>query len=421
MNDIFIYSVKSSLVLTMLYLPYMLIFRKESFFRMNRIILLSILFFSLVLPACNFSALAIVNEPVAEATKQVYIQFDTVKVVSNSSAQTTSQSQLESFDWSILLHGILILGIVIMALVRLLQMTRMHTMMRLGCLWSKKEEGCTIYCHAGDISPFSWMKSIVINENDYHENGHQIILHEKGHILCHHSFDILLLTLVQTLQWWNPLVYIFGNSLRDVHEYEADNYVLTTGVNTQEYQILLIRKALGTKTYAFANNFKHSLVKNRITMMMKKNTNKWAYGKTLYLIPFVALALCAFTSPKTEVRNAPQNVKVKQVKKTTIETVEIIPQIKDDKLYTDAEFQAMMNKQYAECKKHFGPNSLSNKMILVDKSGKYCTTYEKKNDWWVKVSQEPFSSTSYSTHYKKVNGKLVEASQKTVTLQLIKK
>ena len=421
MNDIFIYSVKSSLVLTMLYLPYILMLRKESFFHMNRIILLSILFFSLVLPACNFSALAIVNEPVAEATRLVYVQFDTVKVVSHSFAPRTPQSQLESFDWSMLLHGILILGMVIMALVRLLQMTHMHTMMRLGCLWSKKEEGYTIYCHAGDISPFSWMKSIVINENDYNENGHQIILHEKGHILCHHSFDILFLTLVQTLQWWNPLVYIFGNSLRDVHEYEADNDVLTAGVNTQEYQILLIRKALGTRTYAFANNFKHSLVKNRITMMMKNNTNKWAYGKTLYLIPLVALALCAFASPKTEVSNASQNVKVKQIKKTTIETVEIIPQIKGDKLYTDAEFQAMMNKQYAECKKHFGPNSLSNKMILVDKSGKYSTTYEKKNDWWVKVSQEPFSSTSYSTHYKKVNGKLVEASQKAVTPQLIKK
>lgn len=421
MNDIFIYSVKSSLVLTMLYLPYMLMLRKESFFRMNRIILLSILFFSLVLLACNFSALAIVNEPVAEATRLVYVQFDTVKVVSNSSTSMAPQSQLESFDWSMLLHGILILGMVIMALVRLLQMTRMHTMMRLGCLWSKTEEGYTIYCHAGDISPFSWMKSIVINENDYHENGHQIILHEKGHILCHHSFDILLLTLVQTLQWWNPFVYILGNSLRDVHEYEADNYVLTAGVNTQEYQILLIRKALGTRTYAFANNFKHSLVKNRITMMMKNNTSKWAYGKTLYLIPLVALALCAFASPKTEVNNAPQNVKVKQVKKTTIETVEIIPQIKDDKLYTDADFQAMMNKEYAECKKHFGSNTLSNKMILVDKSGKYCTTYEKKNDWWVKVSKEPFSSTSYCTHYKKVNGKLVEASQKAVTPQLIKK
>ena len=156
-------------------------------------------------------------------------------------------------------------------------------------------------------------------------------------------------------------------------------------------------------------------------MMMKNNTSKWAYGKTLYLIPLVALALCAFASPKTEVNNTSQNVKVKQVKKTTIETVEIIPQIKGHKLYTDAEFQAMMNKQYAECKKRFGSNSLSNKMILVDKSGKYSTTYEKKNDWWVKVSQEPFSSTSYSTHYKKVNGKLVEASQKAVTPQLIKK
>ena len=100
MNDILIYSLKSALVLTMLYVPYMLMLRKESFFRMNRMMLLSILFFSLVLPACNFSALAIGSEPVAEATRQIYVQFDEGQVVSNSSTPMAAQSPLQFLDWS---------------------------------------------------------------------------------------------------------------------------------------------------------------------------------------------------------------------------------------------------------------------------------------------------------------------------------
>jgi beta-lactamase regulating signal transducer with metallopeptidase domain len=231
MNDILIYSLKSALVLVMLYMPYILMLRKERFFRTNRIMLLSILFFSLVLPACNFSKLAISSESVVQVTRPIYVQMHEEQAISNSSTPIVVQTQSEFFNRKMLLPCILILGIMVMALVRLLQMMRMQTVVKRGCLWSKEKDGCTIYCHAGDVSPFSWMKSIVINEKDYKENGHQIILHEQGHILCHHSLDILLLTLVQTLQWWNPLVYIFGNSLRDVHEYEADNYVLSAGVN----------------------------------------------------------------------------------------------------------------------------------------------------------------------------------------------
>ena len=152
-------------------------------------------------------------------------------------------------------------------------------------------------------------------------------------------------------------------------------------------------------------------------MMMKKNTRKWAYGKTLSLIPFVGLALCVFASPKAEVDNNPQKpltTKVKQVEIRTIHTVEIIPEVQDAKVYTDAEFQTMMDKKYAECKKSFSPKYIGNKINLVDKDGKYCTIYEKKNGWWVKISKEPFTHHSYRTHYKRVNGKLVEASKESL-------
>src|SRR5574344_541645 len=417
MNDILLYSLKSALVLVMLYMPYILMLRKERFFRTNRIMLLSILFFSLVLRACNLSKLAISSESVVQVTRPIYVQMHEEQAMSNSSTPIVVQTQSEFFNRKMLLPCILIIGMMVMALVRLLQMVNMQSVVKRGCLWSKEKADCTIYCHAGDVSPFSWMKSIVINEKDYMENGYQIILHEKGHILYHHSLDILLLTIVQILQWWNPLVYIFGNSLRDVHEYEADNYVLKAGVNIQEYQTLLISKALGSGTYAFANNFKHSLIKNRITMMMKNNTSKWAYGKTFYFFPFVALALCVFASPKAEVDNNPKKpltIKVKQVKTNTLTTLEIIPEIKDAKAYNDTEFQAMMDKKYAECKKCFSPKYIGNKINLVDKDKKYITTYEKKNGWWVKISKKPFTHQSYRTHYKRVNGKLIEASKESL-------
>ena len=417
MNDILLYSLKSALVLVMLYVPYILMLRKERFFRTNRIILLSILFFSLVLPVCNFSKMAISSESVVQVARPIYVQMQEEQAISNRSSLIVVQTQSEFFNRKMLLPCILIIGMMVMALVRLLQMVNMQSVVKRGCLWSKEKADCTIYCHAGDVSPFSWMKSIVINEKDYMENGYQIILHEKGHILYHHSLDILLLTIVQILQWWNPLVYIFGNSLRDVHEYEADNYVLKAGVNIQEYQTLLISKALGSGTYVFANNFKHSLIKNRITMMMKKNTSKWAYGKTFYFFPFVALALCVFASPKAEVDNNPKKpltIKVKQVKTNTLTTVEIIPEIKDAKAYNDTEFQAMMDKKYAECKKCFSPKYIGNKINLVDKDKKYITTYEKKNGWWVKISKKPFTHQSYRTHYKRVNGKLIEASKESL-------
>jgi hypothetical protein len=124
------------------------------------------------------------------------------------------------------------------------------------------------------------------------------MLHEMGHIQNCHSWDVVLLTLVQMLQWWNPLAYVLGISLRDVHEYEADDYVLKQGVSAQGYQLLLIKKAVGSGSYAFANSFNHSLTKKRITMMKKIKSNPWMRSKALYVIPVAALALSAFATPK---------------------------------------------------------------------------------------------------------------------------
>ena len=300
MSVVFLYSIKSAIVLTMLYLPYMLMLRRESFFRFNRMVLLSILLLSLVLPLCNIPWMSLDRQPVVQAAQLQMLELG-IPVHVLPEVQVLAEKQEESFFTFSLFHlftFIYIIGMVALLSMRLWQIARLQFGMKQGVLWHNDEQGIRIYCHSGDVAPFSWMRNIVINEKDYDEAGREIVLHEMGHIQSRHSWDVVLLTLVQMLQWWNPLCYVLGISLRDVHEYEADNFVLEQGVSAQSYQLLLIRKAVGSGGYPFANSFNHSLTKKRITMMKKSKSNPWMRSKALYVIPVAALALSAFATPK---------------------------------------------------------------------------------------------------------------------------
>ena len=301
MSALLLYSIKSAIVLTLLYLPYMLMLRRESFFRFNRLMLLSILLLSLVLPLCNISALSLDHQPVVQAAQLQMVELGIpIHVLPEVQVLADGATSYETSRFSVflLVSLIYIIGMVALLLMRLWQIGRLQFGLKQGVLWHNDEQGVRIYCHSGDVTPFSWMKNIVINEKDYDEAGREIVLHEMGHIQGHHSWDVVLLTLVQMLQWWNPLCYVLGISLRDVHEYEADSYVLEQGVSAQGYQLLLIRKAVGSGSYAFANSFNHSLTKKRITMMKKSKSNPWMRSKALYVIPVAALALSAFATPK---------------------------------------------------------------------------------------------------------------------------
>ena len=300
MSAILLYSIKSAIVLTMLYLPYMLMLRRESFFRFNRMVLLGILLLSLVLPLCNIPWMSLDHQPVVQAAQLQMLELG-IPVHVLPEVQVLAEKQEESFFTFSLFHlftFIYIIGMVALLLMRLWQIARLQFGLKQGVLWHNDEQGVRIYCHSGDVAPFSWMRNIVINEKDYDEAGREIVLHEMGHIQGRHSWDVVLLTLVQMLQWWNPLCYVLGISLRDVHEYEADNFVLEQGVSAQGYQLLLIRKAVGSGGYPFANSFNHSLTKKRITMMKKMKSNPWMKSKALYVIPVAALALSAFATPK---------------------------------------------------------------------------------------------------------------------------
>lgn len=274
-----------------MYIPYMLILRKESFFHFNRILLVSIMLLSLILPLCDFHALSIENNPIQEGMTTIILPTVTVGAEEEMPVS-------DSINWINIMLYIYITGMIITTLWKLVQIFLLYKTIHSCVLWKDKQNGITIYCHAQDIAPFSWFNIIVISENDYQNNANEILCHEIGHIRHYHSLDILLVNIIETIQWWNPLSWILASSLRDVHEYEADDEVLTSGVNIKQYQMLLIRKAVGSSSYAFANSFNHSLLKKRITMMLKSKSNPWMRTKALYIIPVATIALSVFATPE---------------------------------------------------------------------------------------------------------------------------
>ena len=296
MSELFLYTLKSAFVLAILYVPYTLLLRQEDFFRFNRLTLLGILLLVLVLPFGNVSFLSLDNQPVVHVARQQLIEIG-IPIMQAVDETDAAAGCREGISWFQAVSFVSLLGMVAMLCLRLIQLARMGMTMRGGCLWYGREDGVNIYCHADAVLPYSWFGNVVISKEDYDAYGYEIILHEKGHVRSLHSLDILLLTFVEVLQWWNPLVYMLGISLRDVHEYEADAYVLRQGIPLRYYQNLLIKKAVGASSYTFANNFNHSLIKKRITMMCKKKSNPWMRSKVLYAVPMVAIALSAFATP----------------------------------------------------------------------------------------------------------------------------
>ncbi|MCD8261231.1 MAG: hypothetical protein LUD15_06900 [Bacteroides sp.] len=98
--------------------------------------------------------------------------------------------------------------------------------------------------HNREISPFSWLHYLIISEKDLAECGKEIITHETAHLRKLYSLDLILADLCIFFQWFNPAAWLLKQELQNIHEYEADEDVLNTGIDARTYQFLLIKKLL---------------------------------------------------------------------------------------------------------------------------------------------------------------------------------
>jgi len=287
MGLFFVYIIKSTICLTLFYLFYRVLLSKDTFHRFNRIALLSLVLLSVIIPLISIST-----------EKATVIQYPMINL--EALLQVMEQSSPESSQ----IVGLQILLILYMAgiLFFIGQFTystwRIIRIVRSGLKIRLKKNIILIVTHH-NIAPFSWMRYIVISQTDWEDNKDEIIAHELAHIGYHHSWDVIVSGLCVVFHWFNPAAWLLKQELQNIHEYEADEYVINQGIDAKKYQLLLIKKAVGTQRFtSMANSFNHSKLKKRITMMLKSKSNAWARLKYLYVLPLAAITMTAFARPE---------------------------------------------------------------------------------------------------------------------------
>ena len=299
MGILFVYILKSSFCLAVFYLFYRLLLSRETFHRFNRIALLGILLLSCLLPFVEVS----VRRPVE--MYQTMMTWEQWLLLADLAGTETHAVQVQEnvLTWIQGLLLVYLFGILFFMLRNIYSLFGLWVLLKSGRREKVSDYVVTVVkavliVHERDISPFSWMRYIVISQKDLHENGREILTHELAHIRNRHSWDLFAADICIFFQWFNPAAWLLKQELQNIHEYEADETVINEGVDARQYQLLLIKKAVGTRLYSMANSFNHSKLKKRITMMLKEKSSPWARLKYPYVLPVAAIAVTAFARPE---------------------------------------------------------------------------------------------------------------------------
>ena len=305
-----LYIIKLSCCLTLFCVGYKLLLSHETFFHFNRKILLTGMLTCMLLPLINIrtEAAGIIQLPM--------IQLEKIMTEEENFSAFTAYDEIVHSPIPagkpippISLANLLALIFVTGSCIHLCLLIRSHISL---CLLIRsgrkiKRGDCTIVLFDRPVTPFNYGNYIILSERDYKENPDTILTHELAHFHLLHSFDIAFVELLTLFQWFNPFVWLLKKEIRKVHEFQADAEVLQTGVDSTKYQLLLVKKAVESRPYAFANSFNHSKlknIKNRFTMMTKKKSNSWARMKLLLFLPVAALSVYACARPNDATRQS---------------------------------------------------------------------------------------------------------------------
>ena len=288
MTEFLLYMLRSGLYLGVFYAFYLLVMRRTTFFRLNRLALLLGSALCALLPL-----LRVRSAPLVAAAGPLSI------IGTGDAAQAPTAA---SFSWSALFLALYISCACAVAGYTAISAMQLHRRVAGGT--KTRIQGFKTVILALDIPSFTFGKTIFIGHRDLEENP-AIFAHETQHVTCRHYLDLFLFRVVQILWWWNPLVWIARTELGLLHEYEADEGVIQKGIDATQYQLLLVRKAVGEQRFSLSSGFQHAQLKNRIEMMLKPTSCGRMRLAYLALIPVLAVLVYACNSPKKNKASAP--------------------------------------------------------------------------------------------------------------------
>jgi len=269
---------KSSIVLLVFYVGYWFLLRKGTHFKLNRIYLLAGLIFSMLIPFLNFQL-------PSDSTSEIFITLDSIDISANG--QLIKQeiefgfiNFLQVFYFSIIF--ILFTRILIQFYLLLKMFVHSETEM-IG--------DAQVVITNKQNAVFSFFNLVFANRESRNSSDFQAILkHEYVHMVQKHSVDILLTEMLSIVLWFNPFIWFYKKSVKENHEFLADEGVVNNGCSANHYQKVLFEQSTGLHL-SLANNFNQSLTFKRLNMMKKIRSNKLAKYKVLLMIPAFLLMI----------------------------------------------------------------------------------------------------------------------------------
>jgi len=313
METFFVYMIKSALTLTLLYVIYWFFMRRETFFTLNRLYLLSAILFSVFVPVFNFT----ISQPVTPSTYTVLL--DAVSISANAVEKSYYQNlTLFQIIWIIYLTGVTIFSVRF-----IIQLIQLFSLIKRKGITNK--DGMNLVFTDAGYSPFSFFNYIFVNNSIQTNDAENILAHELIHVKQLHTIDRIILEMFTIFQWFNPVVWLYRYSFKELHEYLADAGVMLKGYEKCAYQNLLLALTLGVNVTDLANNFNHSLIKKRIIMMSKSKSKKSTLLKIVAMLPIVALFIFAMSCNRNaDVPKPSDNAKnVVQPKSEIVEQKEV--------------------------------------------------------------------------------------------------
>jgi TonB family protein len=285
MNGFLEHMIKSALYLAGLYLVYSVFLSRDTYYGRNRVFVLCSIALSLILPLITFQTVKPLNiQFFGRLLSEVFITPD--KASSGEGARGLSGFLQTAYTIYITIALILITKLLADFLNLLFLILR------------KKDKGSRIIrFHGFYTAGFTAMGYVFISNRLSPEESDEIIRHELNHLKKNHFIDILLIELLKAFQWFNPAVYLFDRSLRAIHEYQADQACLCSGVTIMQYQNLLLSQIFKTNVFKLTNSFSNpSLLKKRMIMMTKKRTSAISSIKLLAALPVIGLVFLIISS-----------------------------------------------------------------------------------------------------------------------------
>ena len=229
---------------------------------------------------------------------------DDVAPVVQSDSQTDWRHILSVVAWGIY---ILVFALNIARFVYRLWLIRRLRM----CAQLTVYEAYTLAVSERISAPFSFWRTIYMNRHFVGREREQIIIHELSHIRHHHTAERLLVELLRCVFWFNPFVWLVGNYLVEVQEWEADSDVLSRGYDVYEYRQLIFRQLFGYNT-DITCGLNSQLTKNRFLMMTNFKKGKLSFMRFGVAIPMVGAMILAFGAVRAEAETTALNVNNEQ-------------------------------------------------------------------------------------------------------------